>query len=253
MNMQGSGSEAIRLTSKARVLWMMVILFLFAGPMETKSTPLAHKDVSYTTAAPNLTKTDNPPAGKESKSEADIAKEKPAVTVAAKSSSAVKAAEPQQSEDDAQSVFESMRKMSAEPLPYLDLKQFEKVEVVATGYSADIESTGKSPGHPEYGITYSGVRVRKDTFSTIAADPKVFPLGTILFIPGYGFGVVADTGSAIKGYKLDLYFQTKAQVYREWGKRKVHVYVLKRGDGKVTELMMDRLNSIKAVPANNQM
>ncbi|RAV22634.1 hypothetical protein DQG23_06430 [Paenibacillus contaminans] len=128
------------------------------------------------------------------------------------------------------------------------LDRFDTVEVVATGYSAGKESTGKTPGHPEYGITYSGVKVRKDKFSTIAADPKVFPLGTVLYIPGYGFGVVADTGSKIKGHKIDLYFKTKNQVYQQWGKKTVRVHVLIRGDGKVTEAMMDRLNALKTVP-----
>lgn len=127
-----------------------------------------------------------------------------------------------------------------------DLSRYTAIEVVATGYYAGKESTGKSPHHPEYGITYSGVKVRREpnAVSTIAADPKVFPLGTILYIPGYGLGIVADTGSAIKGNKIDLYFATKDQVYKEWGKKTVKVYVIMKGDGKVTELMMDRLNDM---------
>jgi len=133
---------------------------------------------------------------------------------------------------------------AAEAFSFLEPRHFQAVEVTATGYYAGIESTGKSPGHPEYGITYSGVRVRKGLFSTVAADPAVFPLGTILYIPGYGYGVVADTGSAIKGKKLDLYFETKRQVYERWGKKKVQVSVLRRGDGHVTEAMLDRLNGI---------
>jgi 3D (Asp-Asp-Asp) domain-containing protein len=130
------------------------------------------------------------------------------------------------------------------PLSFLD--QFESVEVIATGYTAGKESTGKSPNHPQYGITYSGVKVRKGIVSTIAADPKVFPMGTLLYIPGYGYGVVADTGSAIKGNKIDLYFLNKKEVYAKWGKKNVKVYVLKKGDGKVTEVMLDRLNEVKA-------
>lgn len=49
------------------------------------------------------------------------------------------------------------------------------VTVVATGYTAGYESTGKRPNHPDYGITYSGVKVRRDkkTVSTIAADLKL--------------------------------------------------------------------------------
>ncbi|MEH7106245.1 hypothetical protein V7083_00495, partial [Bacillus sp. JJ1764] len=71
---------------------------------------------------------------------------------------------------------------------------YPKHNVTATGYTAGAESTGKSQGHPEYGITYSGVKVKRDLFSTIAADLAVYPIGTILFIPEYGYGVVADKG-----------------------------------------------------------
>ncbi|WP_438446598.1 3D domain-containing protein [Gorillibacterium sp. sgz5001074] len=146
---------------------------------------------------------------------------------------------------------EAIGRIKVKPFEHLDMRQLESVEVVATGYTAGKESTGKSPGHPEYGITYSGVKVRKDDFSTIAADPKIFPIGTVMYIPGYGFGVVADTGGAIKGHKIDLYFATKEQVYKEWGKRKVRVYILRKGDGKVTEAMMNRLNGMtKSVPVD---
>ncbi|MBB3108376.1 3D (Asp-Asp-Asp) domain-containing protein [Paenibacillus phyllosphaerae] len=128
-----------------------------------------------------------------------------------------------------------------------------RVKVVATGYTAGIESTGKRPGHPQYGITYSGVKVRRDLVSTIAADPKVFPIGTLLYVPGYGYAVVADTGSKIKGKKIDLYFETKKQVYKQWGKREVTVQVLKKGEGKLTEAWLRTLNNAviadKTIPA----
>lgn len=122
-----------------------------------------------------------------------------------------------------------------------NLSRFREVEVVATGYYAGVESTGKAPGHPQYGITYSGVKVRReaDAISTIAADPDIFPLGTILYVPGYGLGIVADTGGAIKGNKIDLYFETKEQVYAEWGKKTIPVYVIIHGNGQVTERMLE--------------
>ncbi|WP_010272320.1 3D domain-containing protein [Paenibacillus senegalensis] len=137
-------------------------------------------------------------------------------------------------------------------LQLTDIRQAEAVEVTATGYYAGYESTGKNPGDPAYGITYSGVKVRRveEGFSTIAADPEVFPIGTIMYIPGYGYGIVADTGSAIKGHVIDLYFDTKEDVFTEWGKKNVEVYVLKKGDGKVTEGMLDQLNANKAIPVD---
>lgn len=123
-----------------------------------------------------------------------------------------------------------------------DWTQYPSKKVVATGYTAGIESTGKEPDHPLYGITYSGVKVKRDLYSTIAADPDVFPLGTILYIPDYGFGVVADTGSAIKGNIIDLYFETVDDVYNEWGKRTVEVYIIKQGTGDLTEEELTALN-----------
>lgn len=125
---------------------------------------------------------------------------------------------------------------------YLDLSQYESTNVVATGYTAGYESTGKKPNHPSYGITYSGVKVKRDLYSTIAADITIFPIGTILFIPGYGYGVVADTGSAIKGNRLDLYFDTVQDVYKQWGKKNLDVYMIRKGDGEITEEAIRALN-----------
>jgi 3D (Asp-Asp-Asp) domain-containing protein len=122
------------------------------------------------------------------------------------------------------------------------LEQYPKVRVVATGYYAGYESTGKNPSHPSYGITYSGVKVRRDDYSTIAADLRIFPLGTILYIPGYGYGVVADKGGAIRGNKIDLYFETKQDVFKQWGKKSVDVYIVRRGEGKLTEAFLNSLN-----------
>jgi len=128
----------------------------------------------------------------------------------------------------------------------LNLERYPSQKVIATGYTAGMESTGKMQKDPSYGVTYSGVKVRRDLYSTIAADPKIFPIGTILFIPGYGFGVVADTGSAIKGRVLDLYYHTVSDVYKHWGKRKVSVYILKKGTGKLTEATLQHLNEVES-------
>lgn len=133
-----------------------------------------------------------------------------------------------------------------------DWSRYPSVTVVATGYTAGVESTGKTPDHPSYGITYSGVRVKRDLYSTIAADLKIFPIGTILFIPGYGYGVVADTGSAIKGHKIDLYYETVDDVYKHWGKKKVNVYVVKRGDGTLSEQEMIALNENESMQVFRQ-
>jgi 3D (Asp-Asp-Asp) domain-containing protein/peptidoglycan hydrolase CwlO-like protein len=78
--------------------------------------------------------------------------------------------------------------------------------VVATGYSIH--------GHTATG-TPTG-------WGVVAVDPSVIPLGTHLTIPGYGSGVAADTGSAVQGATIDLWFSTVAQA-RAWGRRTVTI------------------------------
>jgi 3D (Asp-Asp-Asp) domain-containing protein len=141
------------------------------------------------------------------------------------------------------------------PLPLedaFDWSKYPKKTVVATGYTAGYESTGKNESHPEYGITYSGVKVKRDLYSTVAADLSVFPIGTILFIPGYGYGVVADKGGAIKGDKVDLYYETVEDVYNKWGKKEIDVYVIEQGNGKLTESELQALNEDKSMQVFRQ-
>ncbi|EGD50148.1 3D domain-containing protein [Thermoanaerobacter ethanolicus JW 200] len=74
--------------------------------------------------------------------------------------------------------------------------------MVATAYTNSVTDTGKKPGDPNYGITATGT---KATRGVIAVDPRVIPLGTRLYVEGYGFGIAADTGGAIKGDKIDVF------------------------------------------------
>ncbi len=60
----------------------------------------------------------------------------------------------------------------------------------------------------------------------VAVDPSVIPLGSWLYVEGYGFCRAMDIGSAIKGNRIDLFFDTRKEALR-WGVRKVRVYVLK--------------------------
>jgi 3D (Asp-Asp-Asp) domain-containing protein len=57
------------------------------------------------------------------------------------------------------------------------------------------------------------------------ADVRYYPYGTKMIIPGYGEGVVEDTGSAIKGpNRLDVYFRTRKKALK-WGRQKINVKV----------------------------
>lgn len=74
------------------------------------------------------------------------------------------------------------------------------------------------------GRTALGIRVRK---GIVAVDPKLIPLGTKLYVPGYGRGIAADVGHAVKGHIIDLWMPSKAAA-REWGRREVVITVYRR-------------------------
>jgi 3D (Asp-Asp-Asp) domain-containing protein/peptidoglycan hydrolase CwlO-like protein len=76
-----------------------------------------------------------------------------------------------------------------------------------------------STGYSLPGTTATGLPV---AHGIVAVDPTVIPLGTRLTIPGYGEGVAADTGSGIAGFRIDLWFPTRAQALA-WGWRTVTI------------------------------
>lgn len=90
-----------------------------------------------------------------------------------------------------------------------------------------LEATGYDPGPVDnsrgwVGTTRSGERAR---FGIVAVDPKLIPLGTWVYVEGYGPGLAADVGGAIKGARIDLCFNSSAQA-RAWGRKKARVWVV---------------------------
>jgi 3D (Asp-Asp-Asp) domain-containing protein/peptidoglycan hydrolase CwlO-like protein len=79
--------------------------------------------------------------------------------------------------------------------------------------------TVSSTGYCLRGTTATGIPVG---WGVIAVDPSFIPLGTRMFVPGYGEGVAADTGSAVQGATIDLWFPTCAQALG-WGRRTVTI------------------------------
>lgn len=76
------------------------------------------------------------------------------------------------------------------------------------------------------GITKTGINLRSNPhLKVIAVDPRVIPLGTKVYVEGYGYAIAGDTGSAIKGNKIDVFFPTKSQAYN-WGRKKVKIKIL---------------------------
>jgi len=98
------------------------------------------------------------------------------------------------------------------------------LEMKATAYTANAESTGKNPGHPAYGITFSGNRVEEGL--TVAVDPEKIALGSWIYIEEMGIFRADDTGGKIKGDRIDIYMESVDDAL-EFGIRDVRVFVLK--------------------------
>ena len=97
------------------------------------------------------------------------------------------------------------------------LRYKKKYTMSATGYTA-FRSDGSR------GKTASGKTARH---GLVAVDPKVIPLGTRLYVEGYGEAIAADTGGAIKGNKIDLCFEmSNAEIRKQFGRKTLNVYVL---------------------------
>ncbi|GAB7387229.1 3D domain-containing protein [Bacillaceae bacterium] len=94
-------------------------------------------------------------------------------------------------------------------------------DVTLTAYSA--ESAGKNPNDPGYGITATGVKAEEGR--TIAVDPNVIPLGWWVYIDGYGYRRAEDTGGAVNGKKIDVYFENNRNA-RRFGVKQADVYVI---------------------------
>ena len=84
----------------------------------------------------------------------------------------------------------------------------------STAYTGGtLTATGSKPVYNPGGI------------STIAVDPSVIPLGSKVYVSGYGIAIAADTGGAINGNIIDLYFNSEADCIA-WGRRNVTVEIL---------------------------
>ncbi|MCJ8010006.1 ubiquitin-like domain-containing protein [Lederbergia wuyishanensis] len=76
------------------------------------------------------------------------------------------------------------------------------------------------------GVTATGINLRANpNLKVIAVDPRVIPLGTKVWVEGYGYAVAGDTGGAIKGNRIDVFVASKEEAYR-FGRRQVKIRIL---------------------------
>lgn len=104
-----------------------------------------------------------------------------------------------------------------EPTAKKEEKSHKTLTMVATAYTADPAENG-----PWGNVAYDGQTLRR---GIVAVDPNVIPVGTRLYIEGYGEAIAADQGSQIKGNRIDLFMDSKTEAYN-WGMRTVKVIIL---------------------------
>ena len=77
------------------------------------------------------------------------------------------------------------------------------------------------------GITKTGINLKRNpNLKVIAVDPRVIKLGTKVYVEGYGYAIAGDTGSAIKGNKIDVFMPNKTSALR-WGRKTVKIKILR--------------------------
>lgn len=89
-------------------------------------------------------------------------------------------------------------------------KVVEKIPAVVTAYNSEVNQTDDRPHETATGY--------KTKHGVIAVDPDIIPLGSMVFVPGYGWGQALDTGGKVKGKRIDVWMDS-AEKARAWGNR----------------------------------
>lgn len=98
-------------------------------------------------------------------------------------------------------------------------KSYKEITVKATAYTASCKGCS--------GITYTGINLKKNPYAkVISVDPKVIPLGSKVYVPGYGEAIAGDKGSAVRGNKIDVFISNKQRAL-QWGSKTVTIKVYK--------------------------
>lgn len=95
----------------------------------------------------------------------------------------------------------------------------KEIMVSASAYTANCNGCS--------GITSTGINLKQNPdVKVIAVDPSIIPLGTKVYVEGYGYAIAGDTGGAIKGNKIDVFFPSKSEAFK-WGRKQVKIKILK--------------------------
>lgn len=123
-------------------------------------------------------------------------------------------------------VFDQIKDTDPEQLRMRLLGRF-----TLTAYAVSFRSTGKRPNQPNFGITYSGTRATVKR--TVAVDPRVIPIGSLLYIEGLGWRLAEDVGGLVKGRHIDVLLESDQAAIQFGVRRNVPVYVFASGDDRL--------------------
>lgn len=116
-----------------------------------------------------------------------------------------------------ETIVESMPISYNQKLPFTNIGQFD------LSFYCPCE---KCVGKKKIVRTASGTKPKANY--TIAVDTRIIPLGSILYIEEFGYFIAQDTGSAIKGNRIDIFVDSHRQALK-LGRKKANVYLLKKG------------------------
>ena len=103
-----------------------------------------------------------------------------------------------------------------------DINKYEILKTVTVEASAFTAECKGCTGKTAYGINLK----KNPDIKLIAVDPKMIPLGTKVWVEGYGIAIAGDIGGSIKGNKIDIFVKTK-NIASKWGRKKVTIKILK--------------------------
>ena len=113
----------------------------------------------------------------------------------------------------------STKKVAKTPSRSDDDNVVKEITVSASAYTANCNGCS--------GVTSTGINLKRNPdVKVIAVDPSIIPLGTKVYVEGYGYAIAGDTGGSIKGNKIDVFFPSKSEAYK-WGRKQVKIKILK--------------------------
>lgn len=101
--------------------------------------------------------------------------------------------------------------------PAASQKRYKEITVKATAYTASCKGCS--------GITSTGINLKKNpNAKVISVDPKLIPLGSKVYVPGYGEAIAGDKGSAMGGNKIDVFIPDRNKAL-QWGTKTIKIKV----------------------------